>query len=164
MEEKCAGSHLVYIDDHSYYNPMSNGRKVCWLTTCLYWMIIHIIVPCRIPCRMEENLLAHNLFILMIIHIIIPCRMEEKCAGSQLVYIDDHSYYNPMSNGRKVCWLTTSLYWWSFILIVPMSNGRISVLSHNLLILMSHSYYNPMSNGRKVCWFTTCLYWWSFIL
>ena len=28
----------------------------------------------------------------MIIHIIVPCRMEEKCAGSQLVYIDDHSY------------------------------------------------------------------------
>ena len=46
----------------------------------------------------------------MIIHIIVPCRMEEKCAGSQLVYIDDHSYYSPMSNGRKVCWLTTCLY------------------------------------------------------
>ena len=46
----------------------------------------------------------------MIIHIIVPCRMDEKCAGSQLVYIDDHSYYNPMSNGRKVCWLTTCLY------------------------------------------------------
>ena len=82
MEEKCAGSQLVYIDDHSYYSPMSNGKSV----------------------------LAHNLVILMIIHIIIPCRMDEKCAGSQLVYIDDHSYYNPMSNGRKVCWLTTCLY------------------------------------------------------
>ena len=83
MDEKCAVSQLVYIDDHSYYNPMSNGRKVCW---------------------------SHNLFILMIIHIIIPCRMDEKCAVSQLVYIDDHSYYSPMSNGRKVCWLTTCLY------------------------------------------------------
>ena len=67
MEERCAGSQLVYIDDHSYYNPMSNGRKA---------------------------VLAHNLFILMIIHIIIPCRMDEWCAGSQLVYIDDNSYYN----------------------------------------------------------------------
>ena len=86
MDEKCAGSQLGYIDDHSYYSPMSNGRKVC------------------------ADHSHNNLFILMIIHIIVPCRMDERCAGSQLVYIDDHSYYNPMSNGRKVCCLTTCLY------------------------------------------------------
>jgi hypothetical protein len=59
--------------------------------------------------------------------------MDERCAGSQLVYIDDHSYYNPISNGRK---------------------GAVS----QLVYIDDHSYYNLMSNGRKVCWLTTCLY------
>jgi hypothetical protein len=106
-------------ESRSASNVKTNGERtmtssLCWLPTWSFKLNIAVTLQSHV--EWTQSVLARNLFILMTIHIIIPCRMEEKCAVSQLVYIDDHSYYSLMSNGRKVCCLTTCLYWWSFIL------------------------------------------------